>query len=68
MSVVPSVTDLFGQTGDMAEKDALPLDYLTALPTDGGKARPPMPDDGKVYEWDVDFGWIEAPLTQTGWC
>ncbi len=63
MSVVPSVTDLVGQTGGMAEKDALPLDYLAALPTDGGKARPPMPDDGKVYEWDVDFGWIEAPLT-----
>ena len=22
-----------------------------------------MPDDGTLYEWDVDFGWIEAPLT-----
>ena len=77
----------------MAEKDAHPLDYLDALPTeamtddgeriepgdtviqlveqegkwvphiyeaDGDKARPPMPDDGKVYEWDADFGWIEA--------
>jgi len=24
------------------------------------RARPPMPDDGTLYEWDVDFGWIEA--------
>ena len=30
---------------------------------DGDKVRPPMPDDGTVYEWDEDFGWIEAPLT-----
>ena len=27
---------------------------------DGDKIRPPMPDDGNDYEWDVDFGWIEA--------
>ena len=40
--------------------NARPLDYLKALPTDGGKARPPMPDDGTLYEWDEDFGWIEA--------
>jgi hypothetical protein len=20
----------------------------------------PMPDDGTLYEWDADFGWIEA--------
>ena len=47
----------------MAEKDARPLDYLDALPTDGGKVRPPMPDDGTLYEWDEDFGWIEAMPT-----
>ena len=49
----------------MAEKDARPLDYLDALPTDGGKVRPPMPDDGTLYEWDEDFGWIEA-MTDEG--
>ena len=27
------------------------------------RAPTPMPDDGTLYEWDVDFGWIEAPLT-----
>jgi hypothetical protein len=40
--------------------NARPLDYLKFLPTAGGKIRPPMPDDGTVYEWDADFGWIEA--------
>ena len=24
------------------------------------RAPTPMPDDGTLYEWDVDFGWIEA--------
>ena len=28
------------------------------------RARPPMPDDGTLYEWDVDFGWIEAELEE----
>ena len=23
----------------------------------------PMPDDGTLYEWDEDFGWIEAMPT-----
>ena len=40
--------------------NARPLDYLKALPTDGGKTKPLMPDDGTLYEWDKDFGWIEA--------
>ena len=40
--------------------NARPLDSLDALPADGAKVRPPMPDDGNDYEWDVDFGWIEA--------
>ena len=40
--------------------NARPLDSLDVLPADGGKIRPPMPDDGGDYEWDVDFGWIEA--------
>ena len=39
---------------------ARPLDSLDALPADGAKIRPPMPDDGTLYEWDEDFGWIEA--------
>ena len=39
---------------------ARPLDSLDALPADGAKIRPPMPDDGNDYEWDVDFGCIEA--------
>jgi len=45
----------------MAKKDARPLGYLKFLPTADGKIRPLMPDDGTVYEWDEDFGWIEAP-------
>ena len=40
--------------------NARPLDSLDALPADGAKVRPPMPDDGNDYEWDEDFGWIEA--------